>query len=168
MSFYDEIQEVAGSILNEFKQGSVKLIHYEEASGGTLDEPTELVEEVNEGTLDEPTELVEEVNEGTLDEPTELVEEVNEGTLDEPTELVEEVYDLDATVSGVSYKYLINSYAVASDLTVTAGVIKGVTPSINDFIEIEGVRHKIIRDISAAPNAANGKPVVWRFICRKG
>ena len=138
MSFYDEIQEVAGSILNEFKQGSVKLIHYEEASGGTLDEPTELVEEVNEGTLDEPTELV------------------------------EEVYDLDATVSGVSYKYLINSYAVASDLTVTAGVIKGVTPSINDFIEIEGVRHKIIRDISAAPNAANGKPVVWRFICRKG
>ena len=68
----------------------------------------------------------------------------------------------------MSFKYLINSYAVASDLTVTAGVIQGVTPTINDFIEIEGVRHKIIRDISAAPNAVNGKPVVWRFICRKG
>lgn len=90
------------------------------------------------------------------------------GTLDEPSELKETVYNLDATVNGVSYKYLINSYAVASDLTVTAGVIKGVTPTINDFIEIDGVRHKIIRDISSAPNAANGKPVVWRFICRKG
>jgi hypothetical protein len=123
MSFYDEMQELAGSILNEYKQGSVKLIHYEEINGGTLDEPAELIEKV---------------------------------------------YNLDATVSGVSYKYLIDSYAVASDLTVTAGVIKGVTVSINDFIEIEGVRHKIIRDISSAPNAASGKPVVWRFICRKG
>lgn len=123
MGFYDEMQELAGSILNEYKQGSVKLIQYKET---------------------------------------------NNGTLDEPSELHETVYDLNATVSGVSYKYLINSYAVASDLTVTAGVIKGVTPTINDFIEIEGVRHKIIRDISAAPNAASGKPVVWRFICRKG
>lgn len=123
MGFYDEMQELAGSILNEFKQGSVKLIHYKET---------------------------------------------NNGTLDEPSDLRETIYNLDATVSGVSYKYLINSYAVASDLTVTAGVIKGVTPTINDFIEIEGVRHKIIRDISAAPNAASGKPVVWRFICRKG
>lgn len=123
MSFYDEMQELAGSILSEFKQGSVKLIHYKET---------------------------------------------NNGTLDEPSDLRETIYNLDATVSGVSYKYLINSYAVASDLTVTAGVIKGVTPTINDFIEIEGVRHKIIRDISAAPNAATGKPVVWRFICRKG
>ena len=94
--------------------------------------------------------------------------ETKGGTLDEPSELAEKVYNLDATVSGVSFKYLINSYAVASDLTVTAGVIQGVTPTINDFIEIEGVRHKIIRDISAAPNAVNGKPVVWRFICRKG
>ena len=123
MAFYDDMQELASSILKDFKQGSVKLIHYESAEGGTLDEPSELTETV---------------------------------------------YNLDATVSGVSYKYLINSYAVASDLTVTASVIKGVQPTINDFIEVEGVRHKIIRDISAAPNAANGKPVVWRFICRKG
>ena len=123
MAFYDDMQELAGSILGEYKQGSVKLIHYTQTNGGSLDEPSDLKETV---------------------------------------------YNLDATVSGVSYKYLINSYAVASDLTVTAGVIKGVTPTINDFIEIEGVRHKIIRDISAAPNAASGKPVVWRFICRKG
>lgn len=123
MAFYDDMQKLAGSIMKQFKQGSVKLIQYKETTGGTLDEPSDLAEKV---------------------------------------------YNLDATVNGVTFKYLINSYAVASDLTVTAGVIEGVTPTINDFIEIQGVRHKIIRDISPAPNAASGKPVIWRFICRKG
>lgn len=124
MAFYDEMQNLAGSILKQFKQGNIKLVQY--------------------------------------------VEPEEEGTLDEPAERSEVTYDLDATVSGVSYKYLINNYAVASDLTVVAAVIPGVTVTIDDFIEIEGVRHKIIRDVSAAPNAASGKPVVWRFICRKG
>ena len=123
MDFYQEMQKVAGSVLKQFKQGDIKLYHYKEVNGGTLDEPAELVEKV---------------------------------------------YNLDATVSGVSYKYLINSYAVASDLTITAAVIDGVEISINDFIEVQGVKHKIIRDISPAPNSVNGKPVVWRFICRKG
>lgn len=123
MSFYQDIQKVANSVLKEFKQGNVKLYHYTESAGGSLDAPAELKEKV---------------------------------------------YNLDATVNGVNYKYLINSYAVASDLTVTAAVIDGVEISINDFIEIEGVKHKIIRDVSPAPTAVNGKPVVWRFICRKG
>lgn len=93
-----------------------------------------------------------------------------ESSLDSPTELTETIYDLDAVVSGVNYKYLIDSYAVASDLTVTASVISGVYPTINDFIEINGEKHKIIRDISPAPHAVEGsaQPVVWRFICRKG
>ena len=123
MNFYQEMQKVAGSVLKQFKQGDIKLYHYIEGTGGTLDEPAELVEKI---------------------------------------------YNLDATVSGVSYKYLINSYAVASDLTITAAVINGVEISINDFIEVQGVKHKIIRDISPAPSSVNGKPVVWRFICRKG
>lgn len=126
MDFYQEMQDVANSVLKEFKQGNVKLLHY--------------------------------------------VDENKTGTLDEPSELTETVYELDATVTGVSYKYLVDNYAVASDLTVTAGVIKGVYPTINDFIEINGERHKIIRDISPAPNAVEGsaQPVVWCFICRKG
>lgn len=123
MNFYQDMQNIASSLLKEFKQGSVKLI--------------QLTESVNENSLDEP-------------------------------ELVEKTYNLNATVSGVNYKYLINSYAVASDLTVTAGVIPNVNVTINDFIDIDGVRHKIIRDISPAPTSASGKPVVWRFICRKG
>lgn len=123
MDFYKEMQKVAGNVLKQFKQGDIKLHHFTEGKGGTLDEPAELVEKV---------------------------------------------YDLDATVSGVNYKYLINSYAVASDLTVTAAVIEGVKININDFIEVQGVQHKIIRDISPAPTSVNGNPVVWRFICRKG
>lgn len=96
--------------------------------------------------------------------------ETDTGTLDEPSDLNETIYDLDATVSGVNYKYLINNYAVASDLTITAAVIPGVKISINDFIKVEGETYKIIRDISPAPNAVEGsaEPVVWRFICRKG
>lgn len=133
MNFYDEIQKLADSVLRDFKQGFVKLIHYEETEDKLFDDEEREVE-----------------------------------TLDEPNEMKETIYDLNATVNGVSFKYLINSYAVASDLTVTSGVIEGVTPTINDFIEINGVRHKIIRDISPAPNAVDGKPVVWRFICRKG
>ena len=124
MGFYDDMQKIAGSILKDFKQGSVKLFHYEQKDDSS--------------------------------------------SLDEPTDLIEKVYDLDATISGVSYKYLINNYAVASDLTITAAVIPGVKISINDFIEVEGEKHKIIRDISAAPTAASTQPVVWRFICRKG
>ena len=124
MGFYNEMQNLAGSILKQFKQGNIKLVQY--------------------------------------------VEPEEEGTLDEPAERSEVTYDLDATVSGVSYKYLINNYAVASDLIVVAAVIPVVTVTIDDFIEIECVRYKIIRDVSAAPTSASGKPVVWRFICRKG
>lgn len=124
MGFYDDMQKIASSIMKDFKQGSVKLFHYEQKD--------------------------------------------DLSNLDEPTDLVEKVYDLDATISGVSYKYLINNYAVASDLTITAAVIPGVKISINDFIEVEGEKHKIIRDISAAPTSASTQPVVWRFICRKG
>ena len=82
MSFYQDMQNVANSVLKQFKQGNIKLHHFEQKD--------------------------------------------DESSLDEPTELVEKIYSLDATVSGVSYKYLINSYAVASDLTVTAAVIPGV------------------------------------------
>lgn len=124
--FYQEMQKIAGSVLKQFRQGDIKLYHYTESSGGTLDEPAELKETI---------------------------------------------YNLDATISGVSYEYLItNNYVVASDITVTAAVIPNVYITINDFIKIEGEKYKLIKDISVAPTAVEGtgQPVVWRFICRKG
>lgn len=123
MAFYEEMQQIAGSILKDFKQGVVKLHHFENGQGGSLDEPAEKKESV---------------------------------------------YSLDATIDGVSYKYLLESFAAASDITVTAGVIKGVKIGLDDFVEINGQQYKILRDVSPAPTAVNGQPVVWRLICRKG
>lgn len=123
MAFYEEMQQIASSILKDFKQGVVKLHHFENGQGGTLDEPAEKKESV---------------------------------------------YSLDATIDGVSYKYLLESFAAASDITVTAGVIKGVKIGLDDFVEINGQQYKILRDVSPAPTAVNGQPVVWRLICRKG
>lgn len=123
MGFYDEMQQIASSVLKDFKQGMVKLHHFEQGRGGTLDEPAASLEKV---------------------------------------------YELDATIDGVSYKYLLESFAAASDITVTAGVIKGVKIGLDDFIEINGQQYKILRDVSPAPTAVNGQPIVWRLICRKG
>jgi len=124
--FYQEMQKIANSVLKQFRQGDIKLYHYTESSGGTLDEPAELKEDI---------------------------------------------YDLDATISGVSYEYLItNNYVAASDITITAAVIPDIYITINDFIKIKGEKYKLIKDISVAPTAVEGtgQPVVWRFICRKG
>lgn len=123
MGFYDEMQQIASSVLKDFKQGVVKLHHFEPRKGGTLDQPADPIEKV---------------------------------------------YELDATIDGVSYKYLLDSFASASDMTVTAAVIKGVKIGLDDFVEINGQQYKILRDISPAPGAATGEPIVWRLICRKG
>lgn len=84
---------------------------------------------------------------------------------DDPDEQTEVIYDLNGTVSGVSYEYLKEGYAVSTDLTVVAAVVDGVTPTENDFVDIDGVRYKIIKDVSV-PSA--GTKVVWKFIVRKG
>lgn len=93
-----------------------------------------------------------------------LVNIVTSGDPDSPTNL-ETVIDLDAVCSGVSYRYVKDGFALESDLTVTASVVDGVNPSMNDFIMVDGVQYKIIRDIS--PPAAGNK-IVWKFIVRRG
>lgn len=123
MGFYDDMQQIASSILGDFKQGVVKLHHYTSSNGGSLDEPADKKDTV---------------------------------------------YTLNATIDGVSYKYLLDNFAAASDITVTAAVIKGVKIGLDDFVEINGEQYKILRDVSPAPTAVNGQPIVWRLICRKG
>lgn len=76
------------------------------------------------------------------------------------------VYELEAVARGVSFKYVQSGFAVQSDLQVTAAVLEGVTPNINDFIRIDGTDHKIIEDVSAP--AAAGTRAAWKFIVRKG
>lgn len=48
MSFYDEMQQIATSVLTEFNQGSIKLIQLEMPSDGSLDDPGEPIEVVTE------------------------------------------------------------------------------------------------------------------------
>lgn len=86
------------------------------------------------------------------------------GPADEPGQSTETEYTLDAVVKGAPYKYLKEGFATVIDQMVTAATIDDVTPTKNDFIDINGVRCKIIEDISS-PGA--GTRVVWKFLVRK-
>lgn len=65
---------------------------------------------------------------------------------------------------GVSGKYVRDGLAIASDRQVTIPVIASITPNMRDFFDIDGIRHKIVEDISTP---AAGVRVVWKFIIRK-
>lgn len=108
---------------------------------------------------------------------TELLGEFKHGTIkliqiipasgpdDNPGTPTENSYVLSAvTKDSVPFKYLRDGFATSSDFMVIAAIIDGVTPTKNDFIEIDGVRYKIIADMTV-PGA--GTRVVWKFIVRK-
>ena len=68
-------------------------------------------------------------------------------------------------MKGVSFKYVTQGLAVASDLEVVAAVLSSVVPSEKDFIEIANIRYKIVQLINIP---AAGTQIVWKFIVRKG
>lgn len=74
-------------------------------------------------------------------------------------------HTLDAVVKGVSFKYVSQGFAVASDLEVTSAILSGVTPSEKDSIVIDDVRYKIIQMMKIP---AAGTTLAWKFIVRKG
>lgn len=84
---------------------------------------------------------------------------------DESPVITETVFSLDAAVQGVSSKFVRDGFAIATDLIVTSAVRSDVTPTLEDYIEIDGVRHKIINDMSVP---ASGVKVAWKFIVRTG
>lgn len=86
------------------------------------------------------------------------------GAADNPGAPTETTHALNATIKGVSFKYVKDGFALSTDLMVNAAPIDGVTPSKNDFIVIDGQRYKIIEDLSAP---AAGTRVVWKFLVRK-
>lgn len=87
------------------------------------------------------------------------------GPADNPGTPTTTNYSLDATIKGASFKYVRNGMAVETDLQVSAAVLDGITVSVNDFIAIDGVNHKILHDISAP---AAGTRCVWKFLVRRG
>lgn len=88
-----------------------------------------------------------------------------DSTPDNPEEAEEVLTELDGTVKGVSYKYLKDSFITISDKEVTTAVVNDIIPSENDFIEIDGVRYKILQ-FQPLPSA--GTACAWKFIVRKG
>lgn len=108
------------------------------------------------------TELLEEFKQGTI-----ALVSITEGSgpADEPGDPVETIHALSATVKGVSFKHVQSGFALESDLMVTSAVLNEVTISGKDFITIDGVRHKIVKDMSVP---AAGIKIAWKFIVRKG
>lgn len=87
------------------------------------------------------------------------------GDEDEPGTPVETLYQLHGTVSGVTNKYLDSGFITSDDLIVTCTPLDGVIVGEGDFIDLDGQRHKILRDVSVPPF---GTKIVWKFIVRKG
>lgn len=87
------------------------------------------------------------------------------GPPDNPGPATPQAIEVDAVAKGVSYKYVRDSVALSTDLTVTMAVRSGIVPNMRDFIDIDGKRFKIVQDISVP---AAGTRAVWKFIVRKG
>lgn len=71
-------------------------------------------------------------------------------------------YTLDATVSGVSERYVDGSTVLASDLMVTSAVFD-TEPTMQGTVTIDGEAHQIIRIM---PKPAAGTTVAWSMIVR--
>lgn len=86
-----------------------------------------------------------------------------DGPADDPGPAVETRHPVEGTARGVSFRYIDKTNIVATDLQVTISG-KNVEPKITGFMEVDGVRHKIIRVVS---KPAAGIPVAFTVIFRK-
>lgn len=117
MSIYSDIQNVATSVLNEFNQDGIFLIH----------------KTVDNTVPDEPV-------------------------------ITEKRYSLRGVAKGFSHSFKDDSFVAGADASVTTSVIKGIEPSINDELELNGTRCAII-DFEPVPRA--GVQCVWKFKVKK-
>lgn len=87
------------------------------------------------------------------------------GPADDPGPNVEISTPINATVRGVPSQFVRDGLAVASDLLVTTGSAPaGVTFSMQGFVQIDGVRYKIVQIMSVP---AAGTVVVNKLIVRR-
>lgn len=84
-------------------------------------------------------------------------------TPDEPGVPVPDPTTINAVVRPVSTKYVDGSHIVQSDkqLSMAGG---GIEPTMDDFIEIDGVPYKIVEIL---PRPAAGDPVAYTIILRR-
>lgn len=87
------------------------------------------------------------------------------GPIDNPGTPTETSHTLNATVKGVSFKFVREGLAASSDFEVTSSIVTSVTPSEKDFISIDGTRYKIVKFMPLPPTI---DVMAWKFIVRKG
>lgn len=88
-----------------------------------------------------------------------------DSTPDNPGKPEEVVTPLDAVANGERFKFMNTSFINDSDNEVTTAVVEGISPSVNDFLNIDGTKYKIIK---FDPLPAAGTACTWKFIVRKG
>lgn len=86
------------------------------------------------------------------------------GPVDNPGPSTATPYELKAAARGVKFSYVQMGLAIQTDLQVTAAVDARFTPHERDFIDIDNVRHKIVKIIQ---KPAAGVPVAFTYIIRK-
>lgn len=119
MSIYDDLQNVATDLFEEFNQGVVKLVHFMKSDDSSPDEP------------------------------------LNE----------EKIFDLRSVGLGKNFNFLKESFSTEKTLDITTSVIPDVVPTIDDFLDVDGVRLKIL-EFKKVPEI--GTPCVWKFTVEKG
>ena len=86
------------------------------------------------------------------------------GPIDDPGPSVETSVPVDGVVRGVKWRYVNLGLASGSDMQITFAVVPGIEPKISDFVEVDGLRYKVVRVI-AVPAA--GTPVAYTLIINR-
>lgn len=86
------------------------------------------------------------------------------GPADDPGPSTEKPYKLDGAARGVSFKYKNDAGILTTDLQLSCAARDDMTPKATGFIDMDGVRHKIVRIDNVPPV---GVTVAHRIFFRK-
>lgn len=86
------------------------------------------------------------------------------GPADEPGATTETAYDLDATAGQAPYRFIKDGFTRTNAYLISAAIIDDVEVTTDDFIEINGVRYKIVQDLTSP---SPGARTVWKFFVQK-
>lgn len=86
------------------------------------------------------------------------------GTPDDPGEPTPVSHPFKGFVRPVSTKYVDGTHIVATDKQLAVPGDLAVVPTMNGFISVDGVKHKIVQ---LDPIPASGTPVVYRAFVRR-
>lgn len=86
------------------------------------------------------------------------------GPAQNPGPSVETSFKVNGAAHGVSFKYIDGTNIVASDLQITLAVDPRFTPDEKGFLQINGVRHKVVM---CQPKPDAGTVVAYTLVAKK-